>query len=88
LIANEVLAIKNAGKVLVAAAGHSNTTSPSYPGADPNTALWVMATEENDCRAYFSNFSPSGTPNQYNIAAPGYEIPSTTPGAGYNTKLH
>lgn len=87
LIATEVDAIKAAGKALVAAAGNSNTTSVSsaYPGADPDTALRVMATEENDSRAWFSNFSPSGTPNQYNIAAPGWMILSTFPEAGYKT---
>lgn len=85
LIANEVAAIKAAGKVLVASAGNDNTTSTadSYPGGDPNTALRVMATEEHDCRAYFSNFSPSTTSQQYNIAAPGWEIWSTLPGGGY-----
>lgn len=83
LVATQVLAIKNAGKVLVAAAGNSNTTTPSYPGADANTALRVMATEENDSRAWFSNFSPSATPGQYNIAAPGWQILSTVPSAGY-----
>ena len=83
LLETEVLAIKNAGLVLVAAAGNNNTTAPSYPGAYPNTALRVMATEQNDYRTWFSNFSPVATPGQYNIAAPGWEIPSTTPGAGY-----
>jgi hypothetical protein len=42
-----------------------------------------MATEENDCRAYFSNFSPGGNPTRYNIAAPGWQIESTLPEAGY-----
>jgi subtilisin family serine protease len=84
LIANEVAAIKDAGKVLVASAGNGNdSVDPSYPGGDKNTALRVMATEQNDCRAYFSNFSPSSNPTLYNIAAPGWLIPSTTPGAGY-----
>ncbi|OOP55877.1 MAG: hypothetical protein AYP45_12185 [Candidatus Brocadia carolinensis] len=83
LLSNEVLAIKNAGLVLVAAAGNDNTTTPMYPGAYPNTALRVVATEQNDYRTWFSNFSPVATPSQYNIAAPGWEIPSTTPGAGY-----
>ena len=87
LISNEVNAIKAAGMVLVAAAGNDNTTSASnaFPGADPDTALRVTATEQNDCRAHFSNFSPSGNPTRYNIAAPGWEIPSTIPGAGYAT---
>ena len=62
--------------MLVAAAGNDNTIyiTHAYPGADPDTALRVMATEENDCRAWFSNFSPAGNPTRYNIAAPGWEI--------------
>jgi hypothetical protein len=87
LIAAQVLALKTAGKVLVAAAGNSNTTSTTsaFPGADPNTALRVMATEQHDCRAWFSNFSPAATPAQFNIAAPGWNIPSTLPDAGYGS---
>lgn len=83
--ATQVLAMKNAGLALVAAAGNSNTTSTasSFPGADANTALRVTATEENDARAFFSNFSPAAAPNQYNIAAPGYNIFSTVPGEGF-----
>ena len=71
-IAEQVLAMKNAGMVLVAAAGNDNTTSTTdaFPGADPNVALRVMATEQQDCRAWFSNFSPAAMPGQYNIAAP------------------
>jgi subtilisin family serine protease len=77
----KVVALKNSGKVLVAAAGNDNTTaadisdpySHAFPGSDPDAALRVMATEENDCRAYFSNFSPSTNSTQYNIAAPGWK---------------
>lgn len=85
LIADQVAAIKASGKLLVAAAGNSNTTSTSsaFPGADPNTGLRVMATEQNDCRAYFSNFSPATAATQYNIAAPGWMTPSTLPNDGY-----
>ena len=85
LIATQVLALKTAGKVLVAAAGNANTTvtTNAFPGADPNTALRVMATEQQDCRAYFSNFSPAATPGQFNIAAPGHNIYSTLPDGGY-----
>ena len=85
LIADQVLALMNAGKVLVAAAGNDNTTSTesAFPGADPNTALRVMATEQHDCRAWFSNFSPSTDASQFNIAAPGWKIPSTLPDVGY-----
>lgn len=84
LIAAKVLALKNAGMVLVASAGNSNSQAgASFPGADPNTALRVTATEQNDCRAWFSNFSPATKPMLYNIAAPGWNIPSTVPDLGY-----
>ena len=83
LQAEEVDAMKTAGRVLVAAAGNENSTIPSYPGADPDTALRVMSTQENDCRSYFSNLSPSANPTQYNIAAPGSRIASTLPNNGY-----
>lgn len=85
LVAARVLAMRNAGLVLAVAAGNDNTTSTSnaFPGADPNTALRVMATEENDARTFFSNFSPAASPTQYNIAAPGGNIFSTVPGEGF-----
>lgn len=84
IIAAQVAGMRAAGMVLAAAAGNSNSSTVfSYPGADPNTALRVMATEQNDARAYFSNFSPAATPALYNIAAPGYQIYSTVPGEGF-----
>src|SRR5215203_7141885 len=89
LLADEVAAIKASGKILVASAGNDNSGPDgdecSYPGNDPNTALRVTATEEHDCRAFFSNFSPASNPTFYNIAAPGWNILSTTlsPKDGY-----
>lgn len=80
---SEIIAIKNAGKILVASAGNSNSTGANYPAAHPDTAFRVMATEQNDCRAYFSNFSPPSNTTLYNIAAPGYKIPSTVPDARF-----
>jgi Subtilase family/Fervidolysin N-terminal prodomain len=93
LLADEVAAIKAAGMILVASAGNDNSSAPtnisratnavcSYPGSDPNTALRVSATNEQDCRAYFSNFSPASNPTFYNIAAPGYNIWSLSPNNG------
>jgi subtilisin family serine protease len=84
LVAAQVLAMRNAGMALAAAAGNENSsTVPSFPGADTNTALRVMATTGNDSRAWFSNFSPAATPGRYNIAAPGWNIWSTVPGEGF-----
>src|SRR5215211_1940406 len=88
LISDEVAAIKAAGKILVASAGNSNTSvTPSYPGSDPNTALRVTATQENDCRASFSNFSPASNPTFFNIAAPGDDILSIIPGSDPNSSI-
>jgi thermitase len=86
LLADEVAAIKDAGKILVASAGNENSSPDNddctYPGNDPNTSLRVTATQENDCRTLFSNFSPASNPTFYNIAAPGYKILSLTPNNG------
>ena len=80
VIANAVLQAKNLGRLVVAAAGNGNTSSKSYPGADPN-AFGVAATEENDRRTYFSNYDTSAQP-WVDIAAPGWQILSTVPGGG------
>ena len=86
VLRDEVAAIKDAGKILVASAGNENSSPDNdgctYPGNDPNTALRVTATEEHDCRTLFSNFSPASNPTFYNIAAPGWNILSLTPNNG------
>src|SRR5215203_3413031 len=87
LLADEVAAIKAAGKILVSSAHNDNSSATTggcrYPGSDPNTALRVTATTENDCRARFSNFSPASNPTFYIIAAPGDDIYSTRLNGGY-----
>lgn len=86
VVANEVATIKAAGKILVAAANNDNSTAARYPGADPNTALRVAATNQQDCRWAYSNFSPASDPIRYNIAAPGKAIFSTVPNGGFDAK--
>lgn len=83
LIAGEVDHWKAAGKLLVVAAGNENNTGTGTFNIDPDIGLRVQATEENDCRTYFSNFSPVGNIAQFNIAAPGWDIPSTLPDERY-----
>lgn len=61
------------GVVLVAAAGNSGTSSPSYPAFYQNV-IAVAATDQNDAKASFSNY---GT--WVDIAAPGVSILSTAP---------
>ncbi|HEY9900180.1 MAG TPA: S8 family serine peptidase [Pantanalinema sp.] len=59
------------GVIVVAAAGNSNTTRPSYPAGYPS-AISVGATDRDDKRASFSNYGP-----WVKLAAPGTEILST-----------
>lgn len=69
----------NNGVVVCAAAGNSNTTSPSYPAFYPET-IAVAASDSNDNRAYFSNYG-----DWVDIAAPGLNIPSTWIKSTYKT---
>jgi thermitase len=90
VLRDEVAAIKDAGKILVASAGNDNSSATTggcrYPGSDPNTALRVTATNEQDCRTLFSNLSPASDPTFYNIAAPGWNILSLTPAMGSRSR--
>ena len=60
------------GCLVIAAAGNDNSSSPSYPAAH-NHVVAVSATDENNNKAWFSNY---GT--YVDIAAPGTNIYSTT----------
>lgn len=62
----------NAGAILIAAAGNSNSNQQFYPAAF-NNVVAVAATQPNDARA---NFSQYGT--WIDIAAPGTQIQSTS----------
>jgi subtilisin family serine protease len=71
------------GSLFVAAAGNSakNTdTTPDYPsGFDVSNVLTVGATDQNDVRAWFSNYGKRSV----DLAAPGTNIYSTWPGGSY-----
>ena len=71
------------GSLFVAAAGNSarNTdTTPDYPsGFDVPNVLTVGATDQNDVRAWFSNYGK----RTVDLAAPGTNIYSTWPGGSY-----
>jgi thermitase len=69
-----------AGVLLIAAAGNDGDTSVNYPAAHPDV-MSVAATDAKDARASFSNCN-----GDVEIAAPGVNILSTTPGGTY-TKL-
>ena len=73
-----VIRAKNAGVVVVAAAGNSGG-AVIYPAAYPE-AIAVGATDSNDQIAYFSSRGP-----EVDLAAPGFAIYSTYRGTGYAT---
>lgn len=60
-----------AGVVVVAAAGNSNSSTPSYPGAY-DSVICVAANDTNKNRASFSNFGP-----HVDISAPGVSVLSS-----------
>jgi thermitase len=70
----------NRNVVVVAAAGNSNTTSPSYPAFYTN-CIAVGSTDQNDARSSFSNYGASWV----DVAAPGTSILSTYDGNSYAT---
>lgn len=63
----------NAGAVLVASAGNSNSTAPNYPAAYPE-CISVAATDPSDQKEARSNFG-----SWVDVAAPGSRIFSTLP---------
>jgi thermitase len=67
----------NNGVVVVASAGNSASTAPSYP-AYYNNCIAVAATDANDALASFSNYG-----KWVDVAAPGMTIDSTWNDGGY-----
>ncbi len=65
------------GVVVVAAAGNSATTRPSYPGACAYT-IGVGATDSSDRRASFSNYG-----DWVDVVGPGVSVFSTRVGSNY-----
>jgi serine protease len=62
-----------AGVVLVAAAGNSNSSAPSYPGAY-TSVISVAAIDQTKTKASFSNFGPTIA-----VCAPGVGVLSSLP---------
>lgn len=82
---NAIKALRNAGILLIAAAGNAGTnndTTPAYPANyDSDNVISVAATSSSDNLADFSNYG-----NSVDLAAPGNAILSTIP-AGEETFL-
>ncbi len=65
------------GAVITAAVGSDNIGSPIYP-AGYNNVMAVGGTDQNDHKAYFSNWG-----EWVDVYAPGVDILTTIPGNGY-----
>jgi subtilisin family serine protease len=86
LVADALTAARDAGHLFVAAAGNqasNNDASPFYPasfGAELglDNVIAVAATDNQDERAYFSNFGL----NKVDLGAPGVDVLSTLPTYG------
>jgi subtilisin family serine protease len=73
-------AIETSGALFVASAGNNNSSSTQYPaGYSSANILSVAATDHNDARATFSNYSSSWV----DLGAPGVNVLSCSPGSGY-----
>jgi subtilisin family serine protease len=85
-----IVEARDAGHLFVAAAGNGNAlgiglnndTTPFYPsGYELDNIIAVAAVDHNDNLASFSNYGAATV----DLAAPGVNILSTTPGGGYGT---
>ena len=75
-------AINNCGALVVASAGNDGTNTIQYPaGYSSANIISVAATDDKDQLASFSNFSGTWV----DLAAPGVNILSTTPGNSYDS---
>ena len=70
----------NHGALVVAAAGNSDSSEPSYPAAYDKVVA-VAATTTSDSKWGLSNYG-----NWITVAAPGATVYSTVPGGGYDFK--
>lgn len=73
----ELAEASKAGVLLVAAAGNDGDSTANYPAYHPDVVS-VAATDRNDRSAWFSNCN-----SDVEVAAPGVDIWSTTPGNSY-----
>lgn len=76
-LSDAVAYARSKGAVVIAAAGNSNSSIPSYPAAYPGV-VGVGAVDSNNVRASFSNFGSANC----DIVAPGVNILSTVLAGG------
>ena len=73
----ELAEAENAGVLLIAAAGNDGDSTANYPAYHPDV-MSVAATDAADKKGWFSNCN-----SDVEIAAPGVDVWSTTPGNSY-----
>lgn len=80
IVEDAVLEAVGRGMLIVACAGNEDTSSPvRFPAGHSDLGvLAVAATDNQDVRAWFSNYG-----RYVSLSAPGYRITSTIPGGGY-----
>ena len=78
VLEGEINAAVQSNVVVVAAAGNGNTSSYSSP-SDYNSVISVIATDQSNQKASFSDYGP-----YKDISAPGVSIYSTVTGGSYN----
>lgn len=66
------------GALMVVAAGNENSVLPSYPAAYPETLSVGATLNALDARAFFSNWG-----SWVNVAAPGWNLATTSPFGNY-----
>ncbi|MBO4395256.1 MAG: S8 family serine peptidase [Eubacterium sp.] len=70
----------NKGVTVVAAAGNNYSNTSTFCPAHMSNIIVVGAIDENEDRAYFSNYG-----NSLDVAAPGVDIVSCVPGGSYQS---
>lgn len=83
-IASAISAASKKGRLLLAAAGDTNTATKQYPAAYANV-FGIAATDQNNNRTYSSNYD-TGTNIWVDVAAPGYSILSTKMDGSYESR--
>jgi thermitase len=86
VIEDALLYARNAGRIIVAAAGNSgaSTTPVAYP-ANSRHAIAVGSTTSSDTPASSSSFGTPSTLTGVDFAAPGENVVTTAPGFGVST---
>lgn len=86
LVEQAIQFARRRGHLMVCGAGNEGVLGAGFPGrSDSSNVLCVTATGPDDELAVFPTGGPNVSPTLVDIAAPGLDILSTTPGGVYQT---